>query len=85
MSEGDLKEFIREITLRHERASREMQEWLRIADERTREMIRRGDEMVRRTDVMIAEFRDLRAESLAQRAALFQMLDRLGPGGAEPA
>lgn len=78
MAEGDLKEFIREITLRHERASRETQEWLRIADERTREMIRRGDEM-------IAELRDLRAESQAQRAALFRMLGRLGPGGAEPA
>lgn len=78
MSEGDLKEFIREITLRHERASGETQEWLRIADERTGEMIRRGDEM-------IAELRDLRAESRAQRQALFRVLDRLDPGGAEPA
>lgn len=78
MSEGDLKDFIREITLRHERASRETREWLRIADERTGEMIRRGDEM-------IAELRDLRAESRAQRQALFRVLDRLGSGGTEPA
>ncbi len=99
MSDSDLRAFIQEITLRHEKASRETERWLRIADRRTDEMIRKGDDMVRRTDemirkgdemigksdVVIAELRDLRAESQAQRAALFRMLDRLGPGGAEPA
>ena len=42
-----------------------MQEWLRIADERTREMIRRGDEMVRRGDDMIG-----RTDVLETRAAV---------------
>lgn len=32
------------------------------------------------------EFREeFKEESRAQRAALFQVLDRLGPGGAQPA
>lgn len=97
--DSDLREFIREITLRHEKASRDTERWLRIADRRTDEMVRRtdemirkgdemvrkGDEMIRKGDAVIAELRDLRAESQAQRAALFRMLDRLGPGGAEPA
>ena len=92
MSDSDLKAFIREITLRHEKASRETDRWLRVAEQRTEvmvrrtdEMIRKGDEMIRKGDAVIAELRDLRAESQAQRAALFRMLDRLGPGGAEPA
>lgn len=77
MSDSDLKAFIREITLRHERASKQTDHWLQIADARTQEMIRKGDEM-------IAELRDLRAESQAQRAALLRVLDHLGPGGAQP-
>lgn len=77
MAESDLKAFIREITLRHERASRETNRWLRVAEQRT-------NEMIRRTDEMIAELRDLRAESQAQRAALLRVLDRLGPSGAQP-
>ena len=85
MSDSDLKDFIREITLRHEKASQETDRWLRVAERRTDEMIRKGDEMVRKGDAVIAELRDLRAESQAQRAALFRMLDRLGPGGTEPA
>lgn len=85
MTESELREFIREQTLRHEKASRVTERWLRIADRRTEEMVKRGDEMIRRSDEVIAELRDLRAESQAQRAALFQLLDRLGPGGAGPA
>ncbi len=92
LADPGLRAFIAEITLRHEKASKETERWLRIADRRTDEMIRKGDEIVRRTDEMtrkgdavIAELRDLRAEGQAQRAALFRMLDRLGPGGAEPA
>lgn len=63
---------------------------------RTDEMVRRTDDMIRRTDLLIEESRDFREEmrefreefkeeSRAQRAALFQVLDRLGPGGAQPA
>lgn len=89
MSESDLKEFIREITLRHERASQQTDRWLQIADDRTQEMIRKGEEMTSELrdlrEQMNSELRDLRAESRAQRAALFRMLDRLGPGGTEPA
>ncbi|MFN8151501.1 MAG: hypothetical protein U0R24_10315 [Solirubrobacterales bacterium] len=76
--EDDLKDFIREITLRHEQASRNTERWLRIADRRT-------DEMIRRSDFVLEELRDLREESRAQTAALFQILDRMGPGGAQPA
>ncbi len=77
MTEAEFRDFMREQTLRHERASRSTEAWLRIADRRTREMIKRSDEM-------IAELRDLREEfkdeSRALRAALFAMMDRLGPG-----
>jgi len=77
VTEAEFRDFMREQTLRHERASRSTEAWLRIADRRTREMIKRGDET-------IAELRDLREEfkdeSRAQRAALFAMMDRLDPG-----
>ena len=89
MTEAEFREFIREQTLRHERASKNTERWLRIADRRTDEMIRRTDEMSRRTDEMSVELRslreDFREESRAQRAALFAILDRLNAGGAPPA
>lgn len=92
MTDSDLREFIREQTLRHERASQATERWLRIADRRTDEMIKRTDEMIKRSDEMIkrsdeviVELRDLREESRAQRAALFEVLDRLGPGQPPPA
>jgi len=78
VTEAEFRDFMREQTLRHERASRSTEAWLRVVERRTDEMIRRGDEM-------ISELRDLREESKAQRAALFKILDRLDSGGAPPA
>lgn len=82
MTEAEFREFMREHTLRNERASRSTEAWLRVVERRTDEMIRRGDEM-------IAELRDLREdfreESRAQRAALFAILDRLPPASPPPA
>lgn len=77
MTEAEFRDFMREQTLRHERASRSTEAWLRVVERRTDEMIRRGDEM-------ISELRDLREESKAQRA-LFKILDRLDSGEAPPA
>jgi hypothetical protein len=68
VTEAEFRDFMREQTLRHERAMREV--------------IRRTDEMVRRSDVQIDTLNDLVEESRAQRAALFAMIDRLGPGPA---
>ena len=68
MTESEFRDFMREQTLRHERAMREV--------------IRRTDEMVRRSDVQIDTLNDLVEESRAQRTALFAMIDRLGPGPA---
>lgn len=78
MTESEFREFIREQTLRHERATRSMERWLRSVELKT-------EEMVRRTDEQIATLQDLVQESRAQRAALFAMMDRLGDGGAPPA
>lgn len=71
MTESEFRDFMREQTLRHESAMRGV--------------IRRTDEMIRRSDEEIAELRDLRQESRAQRAALFAVLDQLRSGGAPPA
>jgi uncharacterized protein YhaN len=78
MTEAEFREFIREQTLRHERASRTTEAWLRTVDQRTQEM-------VRRTDEQIEALRDLREESRAFRDALLAMLDRLGPPEPPPA
>lgn len=75
MTESEFREFMREQTLRHERASRDMQRELRTMERRTVEMIRRSD-------VELETLRDLVEESRAQRQALFAVLDRLGPGPA---
>lgn len=71
MTDAEFKEFIREQTLRHERATRSMERWLQMVEERTVEQI--------------ATLRDLVEESQAQRAALFAMIDKLDSGGAPPA
>jgi hypothetical protein len=88
VTEAEFRDFIREQTLRHERASRSTERWLRIADKRTDEMVTRSDEMIKRSNELISEIRELRAdfreESRAQRAALFAMMDKLD-GGAPPA
>ena len=81
MTEAEFRDFIREQTLRHERASRSTERWLRIADRRTLEMAKRTGEMVTEIRELRADFRE---ESRAQRAALFAIIDRLD-GGAPPA
>lgn len=87
MTEADFREFIREQTLRHERATRRMDRWLQTVDRRVDEMAERTEQIVRRSDEVIEELRSLRRsheeESQAQRQALFAILDRL-EGGAEP-
>lgn len=67
MTESEFRDFMREQTLRHERATRRMEQWLQTVE--------------RRTNVQIATLEDLVEESRAQRAALFQMMDRLDSGG----
>lgn len=71
MTESEFRDFIREQTLRHERATRRMERWLQTVEERT--------------EVQIATLEDLVEESRAQRAALFKMMDKLDSGGAPPA
>ena len=71
----DLREFIREQTvLSHRRLdqhSQELREW--------------SEAMRRHFDAQDRKIDDLIAESRAQRAALFRMIDKLGNGGTAPA
>ena len=78
MTESEFRDFIREQTLRHERATRTMERWLRAVEVKT-------EDLTRATDEQIATLRDLVEESQAQRAALFTMMDKLDSGGAPPA
>lgn len=75
MTESEFRDFMREQTLRHERASRAMQRGLLSMERRT-------EEVVRKTDMQIETLHDLIDESRAQRQALLAMLDRLGGGPA---
>ncbi len=76
MSESqDLREFIREQTLRLERIAIAMERSNRLV---RAEMRQHFAEQRRKTD-------DLFEENKAQREALFRMLDRLDGGGAAPA
>jgi hypothetical protein len=87
------REFIRENTLRFERALRSLAAEIREETRRVREEVRlqreesrqyfellwdQAEEERRRTD-------DLLAESRAQRQALLHILDRLDNGGTAPA
>jgi t-SNARE complex subunit (syntaxin) len=67
----DLREFIREQSLI---ANRRM-------DQFAAELRRNTEEMRRHHDRQDAKLDDLLAESKAQRAALFAMIDRLNSGG----
>ena len=71
----DLRAFIREQTLlshrRLDRNEQELREW--------------SEAMRRHFDAQDRKIDDLIAESRAQRAALFKMMDRLDNGGAAPA
>lgn len=82
MTEDDFRAFIREQTLRHERATRANEKWLRVAEQKLEDMVRRTDEMIEESREQRREFRE---ESRAQRAALFATLDRLNDSGPPPA
>ena len=72
MADDDLRPFMREMTLRHERIFVPLIEQMR---EQTR-VLRELREESR------AQRREFVAESRAQREALFRILDRLDDGGA---
>jgi hypothetical protein len=88
--EPEDREFMRELLLRHEKATDAM---IQRLDEGTEEIRRRTEEIRLRTeeiragmyvhaDAMRAHTREFVAEMQAQRQALFRMLDRLDGGGA---
>ena len=68
VTESEFREFMREQSLRHERASRQMERGLWALE--------------RRIDAEVETLHDLVEESRAQRQALLAVLDRLGPGPA---
>lgn len=69
------REFIREMTLRIERAVRAMAQESRANREESRLYF----------EALRAEMRDLHEESRAQTGALLRVLDRLDNGGTAPA
>lgn len=78
-AESDLRQFIRDIAIRHERIWREQAEMLREMKAEFRAL--REESRAHREEMRI-ELRDLREESRAQTRALLQVLDRLENGGA---
>ncbi len=76
------KEFIREMTLRIERALQAFAEQMRLNREESRRHLDRQSEECQE---ILKELRDLREESRAQRQALLRMIDRLDNGGAAAA
>jgi hypothetical protein len=81
MAEGDdLRQFIREITTRHERVLRDLiaeLRGLRVDVDDLREASRT------QTRALQATVEENREEHRAQREALFRILDRLQNGGAQ--
>jgi phytoene/squalene synthetase len=75
VTKAEFYEFMREQTLRHEAASREMQRGLKALE-------KRADAEAEALRDQATALRDLVEESRAQRQALFSVLDRLGPGPA---
>jgi SMC interacting uncharacterized protein involved in chromosome segregation len=79
----DDREFMRQLLLRHEKATDAMIERLNKASEESR---RRSEAIRARTDELIADMRAHRREFVdemrAQRQALFRVLDRLDGQGA---
>ena len=73
------KEFIREMTLRIERAMREL-----ARESREDRRIVLAEMRATHRDIR-EEIRDLRDESIAQREALLALIDRLRGNGPEPA
>ncbi len=79
----DDREFMRELLLRHEKATDAMIDGLKQATEESRVRtaeIRAG--MYSHADAMRAHTREFVAEMRAQRQALFHILDRLDGNGA---
>ena len=83
------REFIREMTLRIERAMREFgREMARMRTEnRAFFEVMQGEfrELRQESQAQRDEIRDLREESRAQTQALLRILDRLDNGGTAPA
>jgi hypothetical protein len=71
----DLREFIREITQRFERTTRDQ----------IRQMREDGLRAQREHGVIIDELLELREESRAQRGALLALIDEMRGGGPAPA
>lgn len=69
--DADSKNFMRELLLRHEQATRSMIARLDAGTEALRKM----------TAQMEADHAEFRAEMRAQREALFRIFDRLDEGG----
>jgi len=79
---ADLREFIREITLRIERAMQRLDRAIDVMDRKT-------DAILEEMRLQFAQQReyldDILVENRAQRDALFRILDRLDNGGSAPA
>jgi DNA anti-recombination protein RmuC len=81
--EPEDREFMRQLLLRHEKATDAMIARLNKASEESR---RRSEEIRARTEELVADMRAHRREFVdemrAQRQALFRVLDRLDGQGA---
>jgi hypothetical protein len=72
--EPEDREFMRGLTLRHQRATDAM---IRALDERTDQMIRRLDEMRAEIAAGRQVLIDLHETAQAQNQAIFRLIDRL--------
>jgi len=78
----DLRTFIREILLRHDRATEAM---LRRYDEGFRQTVAEMETNRAQMRALTAEVREGRDEQLAQTQALLRLIDEMRGGGPEPA
>ena len=97
MSVDEYREFARQQQLRFERMMRDhalrferlitewRAEWREERAQREADSIRRHEEIMSKLDEESRKTDEILAEGRAQRAALFQILDRLSGDGAEPA
>ena len=82
MDDDAFREFMREMILRFERLARELHADNRVAQQKLDASREESRQYFERIDAKLDE---QVAESRAQRAALFRILDRLDGGGAAPA
>jgi methyl-accepting chemotaxis protein len=79
----ELRLFLRELTLRHERGFAAMQDGFAAMRETLADLV---EQVARNTETLDTARREIVSELRAQRKALFQILDRLpetgGRGGA---